>query len=75
MPTRNDYMARPRCQAKAALLHLKEIETIEAGAGRKRWSSTSSSALRECGMRLVVGVDIGNSTTEACLRRRRATAR
>jgi propanediol dehydratase medium subunit len=33
VPTRNDQMARPRWQAKAALLHLKEFECIEAGAG------------------------------------------
>jgi propanediol dehydratase medium subunit len=31
VPTRNDQMARPRWQAKAALLHLKEFECIEAG--------------------------------------------
>src|SRR3954452_5008911 len=30
VPTRNDQMARPRWQAKAALLHLKEFECIEA---------------------------------------------
>jgi propanediol dehydratase medium subunit len=30
VPTRNDQMARPRWQAKAALLHLKEVECIEA---------------------------------------------
>ena len=33
VPTRNDQMARPRWQAKAALLHLKEFECIEAGHG------------------------------------------
>ena len=33
VPTRNDQMARPRWQAKAALLHLKEFETIEHGRG------------------------------------------
>jgi propanediol dehydratase medium subunit len=33
VPTRNDQMARPRWQAKAALLHLKEFECIEAGQG------------------------------------------
>jgi propanediol dehydratase medium subunit len=33
VPTRNDQMARPRWQAKAALLHLKEFECIEAGRG------------------------------------------
>jgi propanediol dehydratase medium subunit len=33
VPTRNDQMARPRWQAKAALLHLKEFECIEAGGG------------------------------------------
>lgn len=31
VPTRNDQMARPRWQAKAALLHLKEFECIQAG--------------------------------------------
>ena len=31
VPTRNDQMARPRWQAKAALLHLKEFECIRAG--------------------------------------------
>jgi propanediol dehydratase medium subunit len=30
VPTRNDQMARPRWQAKAALLHLKEFECIRA---------------------------------------------
>jgi propanediol dehydratase medium subunit len=30
VPTRNDQMARPRWQAKAALLHLKEFECIQA---------------------------------------------
>jgi propanediol dehydratase medium subunit len=30
VPTRNDQMARPRWQAKAALLHLKEVERIVA---------------------------------------------
>jgi propanediol dehydratase medium subunit len=30
VPTRNDQMARPRWQAKAALLHLKEYECIDA---------------------------------------------
>ena len=33
VPTRNDQMARPRWQAKAALLHLKEFECIEVGQG------------------------------------------
>jgi propanediol dehydratase medium subunit len=33
VPTRNDQMARPRWQAKAALLHLKEFECIEADHG------------------------------------------
>jgi propanediol dehydratase medium subunit len=33
VPTRNDQRARPRWQAKAALLHLKEFEYIEAGLG------------------------------------------
>ncbi len=33
VPTRNDQMARPRWQAKAALLHLKEFECIEPGRG------------------------------------------
>jgi propanediol dehydratase medium subunit len=32
VPTRNDQMARPRWQAKAALLHLKEFECIRAGS-------------------------------------------
>jgi propanediol dehydratase medium subunit len=31
VPTRNDQMARPRWQAKAALLHLKEFDCIVAG--------------------------------------------
>jgi hypothetical protein len=31
VPIRNDYMARPRWQAKAALLHLKEAEFVEPG--------------------------------------------
>jgi hypothetical protein len=31
VPTRNDFMARPRWQAKAALLHLKEAEFVEPG--------------------------------------------
>lgn len=30
VPTRNDQMARPRWQAKAALLHLKEFEQIRS---------------------------------------------
>lgn len=29
VPARNDYMARPRWQAKAALLHIKETEFVE----------------------------------------------
>jgi propanediol dehydratase medium subunit len=29
----NDFMARPRYQAKAALLHLKETEMIEPDGG------------------------------------------
>jgi propanediol dehydratase medium subunit len=33
VPTRNDQMARPRWQAKAALLHLKEFECIRADSG------------------------------------------
>lgn len=33
VPTRNDQMARPRWQAKAALLHLKEFECIQADRG------------------------------------------
>ena len=33
VPTLNDQMARPRWQAKAALLHLKEFECIEADRG------------------------------------------
>ncbi|WP_174889884.1 propanediol/glycerol family dehydratase medium subunit [Acrocarpospora pleiomorpha] len=32
VPSRNDYMARPRWQAKAALLHIKETELVRAGA-------------------------------------------
>jgi hypothetical protein len=32
VPSRNDYMARPRWQAKAALLHIKETEFGRAGA-------------------------------------------
>ncbi|WP_256447622.1 propanediol/glycerol family dehydratase medium subunit [Acrocarpospora catenulata] len=32
VPSRNDYMARPRWQAKAALLHIKETEFVRAGA-------------------------------------------
>lgn len=32
VPTRNDYMARPRWQAKAALLHIKEMEFLRANA-------------------------------------------
>ena len=32
VPTLNDQMARPRWQAKAALLHLKETEQISKGA-------------------------------------------
>ncbi len=32
VPTLNDQMARPRWQAKAALLHLKETEQIVKGA-------------------------------------------
>jgi propanediol dehydratase medium subunit len=31
VPTRNDFMARPRYQAKAAVLHIKETEFVEAG--------------------------------------------
>jgi propanediol dehydratase medium subunit len=31
VPSRNDYMARPRWQAKAALLHIKETEFVRAG--------------------------------------------
>lgn len=30
VPSRNDYMARPRWQAKAALLHIKETEFVRA---------------------------------------------
>ena len=33
VPTRNDQMARPRWQAKAALLHLKEFDAIAPDAG------------------------------------------
>ncbi|MFC4004982.1 propanediol/glycerol family dehydratase medium subunit [Prauserella oleivorans] len=32
VPARNDYMARPRWQAKAALLHIKETEFVVPGA-------------------------------------------
>jgi hypothetical protein len=32
VPSRNDYMARPRWQAKAALLHIKETEFVRPGA-------------------------------------------
>ncbi len=32
VPTLNDQMARPRWQAKAALLHLKECELLVKGA-------------------------------------------
>ena len=32
VPTLNDQMARPRWQAKAALLHLKETELVRKGA-------------------------------------------
>jgi hypothetical protein len=32
VPSKNDYMARPRWQAKAALLHIKETEFVRAGA-------------------------------------------
>ncbi|MGB3482985.1 MAG: propanediol/glycerol family dehydratase medium subunit [Mycobacterium sp.] len=32
VPTLNDQMARPRWQAKAALLHLKETELVKKGA-------------------------------------------
>lgn len=31
VPTRNDFMARPRYQAKAAVLHIKETELVQAG--------------------------------------------
>ncbi len=31
VPIKNDYMARPRFQAKAALLHIKETEFIQPG--------------------------------------------
>lgn len=31
VPTRNDQMARPKYQAKAALLHIKETEHVEPG--------------------------------------------
>lgn len=33
VPTLNDQMARPRWQAKAALLHLKETEQVNLGLG------------------------------------------
>jgi dehydratase medium subunit len=32
VPSRNDYMARPRWQAKAALLHIKETEFVRSDA-------------------------------------------
>ncbi|NKQ51297.1 propanediol/glycerol family dehydratase medium subunit [Amycolatopsis sp. K13G38] len=32
VPARNDFMARPRWQAKAALLHIKETEFVTQGA-------------------------------------------
>ena len=32
VPSRNDYMVRPRWQAKAALLHIKEIEFVRSDA-------------------------------------------
>jgi hypothetical protein len=32
VPSRNDYMARPRWQAKAALLHIKETEFVKPDA-------------------------------------------
>ena len=32
VPARNDFMARPRWQAKAALLHIKETEFVQQGA-------------------------------------------
>ncbi|MDQ0379178.1 propanediol/glycerol family dehydratase medium subunit [Amycolatopsis thermophila] len=32
VPSRNDFMARPRWQAKAALLHIKETEFVVPGA-------------------------------------------
>jgi propanediol dehydratase medium subunit len=32
VPVRNDQMARPRYQAKAALLHIKETEHVQQGA-------------------------------------------
>ncbi|MFF3442710.1 propanediol/glycerol family dehydratase medium subunit [Streptosporangium sp. NPDC002721] len=32
VPSRNDHMARPRWQAKAALLHIKETEFVREGA-------------------------------------------
>ncbi|WP_084630114.1 propanediol/glycerol family dehydratase medium subunit [Patulibacter americanus] len=31
VPTRNDFMARPRYQAKAAVLHIKETEFVQPG--------------------------------------------
>jgi hypothetical protein len=45
VPTRNDFMARPRWQAKAALLHNKEMESVEPGASpvelEVRWGAGS----------------------------------
>lgn len=47
IPTSNDPMARPRFQAKAALLHLKETEHIDRGVRpievRQKISSVTSS--------------------------------
>jgi len=31
VPVRNDFMARPRFQARAAVLHIKETESVEPG--------------------------------------------
>lgn len=44
VPTLNDQMARPRWQAKAALLHLKETEQIVKGAKPVEVTATFSTA-------------------------------
>ena len=44
VPTLNDQMARPRWQAKAALLHLKETEQIRKGAKPVEVAATFSVA-------------------------------
>jgi propanediol dehydratase medium subunit len=44
VPTLNDQMARPRWQAKAALLHLKETELVRKGAATVEVSPEFSAA-------------------------------